>query len=789
MNFRHLHFLVLMAGAILATPHTVPAQDEFTPVYQPSLHVERALGEIKIDGWLNDDGWRTAATTGHFVESNPGDQVKPPVETRAMMTYSDEYLYVAIVALADPQQVRASLCERDRTPGDDNLGVLIDTYGDAAWAYLFFVNAYGVQYDAIWSDGYGTDINYDLIWEAAGQHTDSGFQVEIAIPFSSLRFPDREIQKWKVEFFRYHEREVTYEITWSAYDRNETCWPCQWGTITGIESVKPGHGLEIIPTLVGFQVGEEVRVPRFSQTTGEPIGDSLSFHDGDVESDVSMNAKYAVSSNATAEITINPDFSQVEADADQIDINSTTALSFPEKRPFFQEGTDLFRSRFSIVYTRSINEPDMAAKFTYRKGRTSLAYLGAHDRSSPIVLPFSEFSSQVIEGGKSFSNVLRVRRTFGTNSWIGLLGTDRRHDGGGSGSTIGLDGILRLAKSLRFNWQATASHTSEPDDSSLTRGQRYYDFTKHRYVYYDEFVFDEEHTAAYDGESFWGHALLADFDFETSDFWITSAYLGKSPTFRTDNGMETLNDRHYADFITGYVLRFDRGLLESIRPDFMVYRMWYSDGRFRDEAAQVNGTLNLRWIQASNHNQYLISREQYADSLFEGIWAAHHCFHFTPSQMVSFGGSINYGHKIARSYREIGSERYYTAWINLRPIDRMLWENSWSNMKYTSVATAEVLFKGYIIRSKLTYHFNRKLWLRFVTQYNDFYETWDFDPLLTYQINPFTLFYVGSTHDYRTYDDLNESGGHFVRAEDSSFSHTKLTGRQFFLKLQYLFQL
>jgi len=778
---------------LIMSPLVTVAQGDFSPVYKPSLHIGRVAGEIRIDGWLNDPGWRRAAVADHFVESSPGDQIEPPVATRAMMTYDDQYLFVAIVAQADPKQVRASLCERDRTPGDDNLGVFIDTYGDAAWAYMFFVNAHGIQYDAIWSSVYGTDTGYDLIWEAAGQITDSGFQVEIAIPFASLRFPNRPEQEWRVEFHRYHEREVTYELTWSAYDRDESCWPCQWGSVTGISDVRPGRGVEIIPALVGFQAGALNSRPRYAESDSGlvRIGDSLPFDNEDVDGDVSVSAKYALSSNSTIEFTVNPDFSQVEADADQIDVNSTTALSFPEKRPFFQEGSDLFRSRFSVVYTRSINEPDVAAKFTYRKGRSAVAYLGAHDRTSPIILPFSEFSSDVIEGGKSFSNIVRARQTFGTNSWVGLLATDRRLDGGGSGSTLGLDGILRLTKSLKFNWQLTGSHTSEPDDTTITSGQRYYDFRGDSLVYYNEFLFDGKHTAAYDGESFRGHAVLADFDFEIRNFWATSAYLEKSPTFRTDNGMETLNDRRYADFVAGYVFRFDQGLLESIRPDFSVYRVWNRDGKFKDEGAETNVSFYLRWMQVANHNQYAVGSEMYADSLFEGLWAAHHCLSSTPSQYVSFGGSINYGHKIARGYREMGSERYYTSWIDLQPINRLLWENSFSHITYTSVNTGVELFKGYIFRSKLSYHFNRKLWLRFVTQYNDFREAWDLDPLLTYQINPFTLFYVGTTYDYRTYHGMDSEGVCYVDNPemDACHSHTKLSGRQFFMKLQYLFQL
>ena len=175
MRFRLPYWLFVSVFVLLTVPQGVKSQDQFTPVYRPSLSIHRAAGEIKVDGWLNDPDWQSAAIADHFVESYPGDQIKPPVATRAMMTYDDDHLFVAIIGEADPKEVRASHCERDQTPGDDNLGVFIDTYGDAAWAYVFYANAYGVQYDAMWSNSFGTDTEYDLIWESAGQITDSGF--------------------------------------------------------------------------------------------------------------------------------------------------------------------------------------------------------------------------------------------------------------------------------------------------------------------------------------------------------------------------------------------------------------------------------------------------------------------------------------------------------------------------------------------------------------------------------------------------------------------------------------
>jgi len=341
------------------------AEDNFTPVYNPTLEVKKLSGTIDIDGDLNDPGWSNAARVGNFAEHSPGDQTKPPVNTEALITYDSDKLYVAMICYDDPALVRASFCERERVGSDDNICLLIDTYGDAAWAYELNVNPYGIQADAIWSQNVGEDGGYDLIWESAGKITDSGYQIELAIPFSSLRFPNKAEQVWKIDFWRNHPRDVQGQYSWAAYDRSVPCWPCQWGTVTGIKDVQPGKGIEIMPTLIGYQSGS---------LSGDGTSDSpYNFDNDKAEGEVSLGGKLAVSSDITVEATYNPDFSQVEADAAQVDVNTNFALSFPERRPFFQEGNDLFTTIFGAVYTRLINNPEFAGKVTARIGRTSIA--------------------------------------------------------------------------------------------------------------------------------------------------------------------------------------------------------------------------------------------------------------------------------------------------------------------------------------------------------------------------------------------------------------------------------
>jgi hypothetical protein len=420
--------------------------DNFIPVYKPELKITRINSSVKIDGFLDDDCWKKAVSVHQFVENNPGDQVKPDVETKTYITYDDSRLYIAFICYDDPEKIRSSYCERDKLWGNqDNIGVFIDTYGDAIWAYTLNVNPYGVQMDALWSPYRGEDTSYDLIWESAGKITEHGYQVEMAIPFSSLRFPNKENQVWRMEFFRHRYRDSHYQYSWAAYDRDEPCWPCQWGTITGIRNVTPGKGIEFLPSVITYQSG-------YLDGAGDS-SDPHNFVNEDPDGEFSLGAAYAFNSNITTEATYNPDFSQVESDEAQIDLNTTFALFYPEKRPFFQEGSDLFGTWMNTFYSRTINDPEFAGKFTARINRSNIAYLVASDEHSPIIVPFEEGSAYILTG-KSVSNFGRFKQPFGTDSYIGLLVTDRRLEGGGTGSIIQIDNQICYHKNWRTQFES-----------------------------------------------------------------------------------------------------------------------------------------------------------------------------------------------------------------------------------------------------------------------------------------------------------------------------------------------
>lgn len=744
--------LALGALMIASSPLTVWA-DDYVPVYHPELRVSRAAGPIVIDGELNDQGWRDAARADGFAEHNPGDQTQPEVDTEVLITYDDSNLYLGWICYDDPAEVRASLCERDQMFSGDYVILCLDTFGEATLAYEISSNPYGIPGDLLFSSGNGEDITYDMNFESAGRITDLGWVSEMAIPFSSLRFPDCNEQVWRADFWRNRPRGSRYQYSWAAYDRDESCWPCQWGTITGISGVKPGAGLEILPSIVAHQTGS--------------LNDAAEFENDEIGGDIGLGIGYDFSSELTAEVTINPDFSQVETDVAQIDVNSTFALFYPEARPFFQEGSDLFETHFDAVYTRSINDPLVAGKLTWRRGGNSVAFLSARDEHSVIILPFEE-SSEFIENGKSYSNILRAKKDFGEQTHIGMVATDRRFDSGGSGSLVGFDGRVRLSPSDVVLFQVLGTYTREDNNPALGD-------TSLQSQFFD----NGKYTAALDGEEFWGHGWQVGLNREARNYGVGADYWERSPTFRAESGFEPSNNSKRAGAWVSGILRLeDSRVWDYVSSDMDIGRAWNFDGVKKDEWVRTNLSFKLRAAQAEMHSQYLYSNELFGGTQFDGIWVAHTCVSIHPGGALSFGGNVNYGHTIARRDLVMGEETKYGLWADVRPIDRMLIEVSYTRVESDAVKTGERLFDQSLLWSRLSLQFMRELSARLVLQHNDNTHTYDFDPLVTYQLSPVSLFYIGSTRHYRDLD----------LAEDGR-DGWNLADRQYFLKMQYLFQI
>lgn len=755
---------LVLAAVLVSSPGQSRAQGDFAPSWHPSLTLHRAAGAITVDGDLDDPGWQGAAVADGFCENSPGDNVAPLSATRVLATYDSDNFYLAFIADDDPALVRAGLRDRDAIWQDDYIGIILDTYAEQSWAYEFFVNPLGVQGDLRLVDGGGEDMGFDLVWSSEGKITADGWQVEVAIPFASLRFPDRPggEQVWRAVFWRDRKRDFRRRDSWAAMDRDEPCWMCNFGTLRGIEGVEPGGGLSLLPSMIAHQG---------SHLADRDDPDSP-WTAGDFRADFGLGIAYSFGPNLALEGTLNPDFSQVESDAAQIDVNTPFALFYEERRPFFQRGSNLFQSWVNAIYTRSINDPYVAAKFTARRGRVDLLYMTAEDEHSPWILPFEE-SSRILLGGESLSNIVRVRRGFDGGSFLGGMLTDRRHgtsfdkhgllvpSGGGAGTVGGLDWRLRFLDNWSWEFQGLLSHTEEPEDSALTA-----DLADEN-LRFD----DDKHSAAFDGENYSGHAAYCSFERDGRHWGFDMDLRTTSPSFRAENGFITSNNRREISTWTGWQFRPAGRWVDSVHPQTIAGGAWNYDSKQKDKWFYL--MLDLSMIkQTSLHIEQLWSGENYRGVQFDGIRRSTANLSCNPTNAIQFGGEVDYAHTIRRTADPfLGKLLQLEGWATVRLGQHTVVQPSvtWVRMKHPD--TDEEVFRGYVARTRLGLQFTRRLFLRTIFQYDDFDAAFDVEPLLSYKLNPFTVLYVGSTHHLRDFP-----GDGNLRQVD----------RQFFLKVQAL---
>lgn len=708
-----------------------------------------------------------AAVASGFCESNPGDQIKPHVESRALVAYDDNKLYIALIAWDNPRDVRASLCDRDKIFRDDYFGIMLDTYGDAAWGYEIFTNPLGIQGDLRMANGGNEDEGFDIVWESKGQVTDSGYQVEIAIPFASLRFPDKPEQTWRINFWRDQQRDVRRRFSWAAQDRNNPCFMCQWGTLTGIRDIKASTSFELLPTIVAHRSGS-----RIDGAWDAP------FQNENPKADLSLNARYALSSNSSAEITLNPDFSQVESDATQIKVNSVEALYYPERRPFFQEGSDLYQTPIRAMHTRSINSPSVAGKFTGRFGRSSLGYFVARDRDGVVMIPNEEGSFVGENARPSTAQVFRFKQTFFDDSHVGLMVTDRRYKRGGSGTLVGGDMRFRFLRNYRIEAMGVATRTAEGEDTlptSIDRKATQRTFERGR------------HTLGFDNETFWGNGAMLELT-RSADVWsVDIVGTALSPTFRAEDGFVTRNDRRSVEAWSGLTFRPNKPWLRSWGPSLAAGRVWNYNGTRKDEwlVPRVQVVTNGQTEVAV---EYVVSRELYSGVWFDGIRRLGVEVNSRFSRSAGVATSIEVGRTISRSLAAPVLGRSFEAYVegSFKVSQRLRIEPSGQYSHMTYPDARKLVFEDYVVRSRFSYQFTREWFLRLVVEYSNFNEYYDwestyhkdsyltFEPLLSYKLNPFTIFYIGATNSHWDH----ERAGSMRRNVE-----------RFFTKFQYLFKI
>ncbi len=700
-----------------------------------SVQAQRTNEPPTIDGRLDDAVWRDAVLITDFTQTNPVEGGPATERTEVRIAYDADHLYFAFYAhYTDPTQMRANRVDRDQFWRDDWIAVMFDPFLDQQRAYRFSVNAYGIQGDAIIRGGRsmrgppggGGDWSWDALFETGGAVVRDGWTAEMAIPFKSLRYPSRGAgeHRWGFQITRtLQTKDET--LVWAPMTRAVAGVLTQMGTLGGLRGLSVARNIELLPTATAIQLG------RLTDT---------GYVEDDTQPDFGFNMKYGVTSNLTADFTLNPDFSQIEADRPQIETNQRYALFFPELRPFFLEGQEIFRTpgRTNLVHTKTIVDPQIGAKLTGKTGNTTLGVLVANDAApgkfdDPGEYGFGETANFVIG---------RARYDLYSQSYIGAIMTDREFLDSYSRVT-GVDGRFRLGQTHRAQFLAVTSSHRDLDGNTLS-----------------------------------GPMFNAELRRDSRNLSYSVDFNSIDPDFRTDAGFVRRVDMQQLDADVEYEW-WPESWLISWGPQFRYRRNVDHAGVLQDEDYRAD--ISARFAR----NIFFRADGQREMERFQGI-----DFHKTrfslrnginTSRRFSLFYGIDWGEQIRFVENPfLGRMFDYNVGLTVLPTSRLNTRFDLDTARFSDMHTGELVFDVKILRAFTTYQFTDRLLVRNILEHNTGNGKVGINLLFTYRVNAGTAFYIG-------YDDRLQEG---IYLDRERFYNRDLQRQQraFFTKLQYLFR-
>jgi len=725
-------FFILILITILFYRNAHAESNESTPkIYSQDkiFTIKKTESRIKIDGVINEREWKDAIMIEVNNEIMPGENILAPVRTECFMVYTDSVFYVAFKAYDEkPSKIRAHLSDRDNMWRDDIVGVILDTFNDENRAFAFFSNPLGVQADEIYSNGGSyEDDSWDAIWDSAGKITDFGYVVEIAIPFSSLQFQSSHVEQiWGFAPLRIYSRSKRHQISSFKHNRDNDCLICQFLKLKGFKSISSGKNIELDPTITGFRTDEREDFPDGSL---KKLDSAFEF---------GISGKWGFTNNLTLSAAINPDFSQVEADSAQLDINTQFALYYQEKRPFFLEGNDFFDTPFNVVYTRTVANPEWGMKLTGKDGKNTIGLFVTQDATTNLIFPGSEDSDSTHINQKSYSNVLRYRRDIGKASTLGVLITDREGDDYHN-RIGGIDGLLRITESDKVYFQVLGSNTLYPSEIAKDYNQN--------------------------ENSFSGSAIKLRYFRQKRSYSWRAGYSSLSRDFRADIGFIPQVDVRGYFVGAGYTFwGKEKSFFSQIEigGDFSQEEDY--DGNLLEREGEIElgcqGPMqSFLWINLTKRRK-----------VFRGIHfdqnRQHIQFNIKPSGSISFYTHISIGDEIDYANVRAGKKIVVMPEINynIGKHFRLTLSHSYNKLKIKGTE----LFLAKLFQVRLVYHINKRIFLRGIIQHTHIkrnIELYNFevDPvyeklftqfLFSYKLNPRTVLFLGYTDNYMGYEDI-----------------------------------
>ncbi len=657
-------------------------------------YVEQA--SIDVDARADEEAWSEAVPLGDYVTFQPRADEEPLSQTETRLLADRDFLYCHFVAHdPEPAKVRAGIGRRDSRFGDDFVGIYVDPAGTAQRAYLFAVNPLGILMDGVRVAGttQGDDVSWDAGFRAAGRRTDQGYEVELAIPWRAIRHP-RELDKVGIMAFR-HIARAGERSSWPAMDPNTQGLLVQEALLDGPSELPTNYGLDLIPEL------------SFGWTDEGPANHRLGA--SGVFPGLTIRAQPGPS--ATVLGTFNPDFSQVESDATQIDVNQRYALYLQEKRPFFLDGSEWFRHPLGdLVYTRSMRVPLGGARATVESNRLAAAGLYVLDAlPGPSVSEGGGWTERQLEGETASAAVLRARASLAGDGQVGLLLSDKSILGTPMANRVGgADVRVRLTDGLTANASAMGSWTGLASGRSISGPAGSL-----------RLAWSAKHPFA----GTWANAI--------------------SPGFRAENGYVTAVDRIGGGSWAGLNINPPSKAVPKI--SLTPFSVWYAartSGQLRDLGMEPNLRIQLG-NGASVEAGSVVAGEAYEDEWLSkarawgwvgGPW--------TSWLWVGAGASTG----SAPLYDELdpreGRQHTANADLTFQPVPALSLGGSarWERFE----EGGEALYEGWVGRAKAEVFLSRSVWGRLVVDGSTFEASRGADLLLAWEHRPGSALYAGA---------------------------------------------
>ena len=735
---------LLILFLFLFTPITY-SQESFYPIKD---NITRFI----IDGIISEDEWNNAIEVDLDYEVNPGNNISPKEKTKVFIVYSDTHLYIGFKAYANPKEVRASIRSRDDFGmiSDDFIVVAFDTYGDSRNNYLLLANAFGSQLDAravnAITDEDRYDINFNVDFETKGNIVSDGFEIEFKIPFASLPFPNGNNQEWNFNFRRNSFRNgVPIELRSQPFDRTAPCQICQTTDKLILKDIKIEKRIEFLPYVAGNVTGKK-----------ETILDQINYEKFNPNLGLGINLD--LSKNSTLELTLNPDFSQVEADVTQIDVNSSVALEYPERRPYFNRGTDIVQYTTGAFYSRSINNPLISTKLISQGKKERVFFLTALDQNSVYQIA-GEDRSYLGQGDESFVNVLRYQRLINKNSRLGLLTTNRYYKNGGYGNLVGTDGWFLLSDKLRFTYELFLNFNNEPNADWIDS---------------DDNIFGR--TVTLDDQTFTGKSLNIQLYRNTEKWMSYLTYRDLSPNFQADVGFVVKNNRKWGTLYHAYQIFPNKPALQYFSIGTKADILYTYEDYLK--TISIDGILSIKTLFNTEIN-YTHDRDVFKNFLgrdYRNLPSNRFQIRSSPNESLAINLNLTFGRDLAYNEEspEIGREFnfYLMPAIQLNNKLRISPSVRYARLRYMN--NDNYYYNGSISRFSVRYQFNNFFNVRIVSEYNTFSERFFIQPLIQWNPNPSTVFYIGGNQN--SLNDFNDDLSSIFRVDQT----------QIFLKFQYL---